>query len=387
MRQAILRVGWFSRVMLAMICLCFIAYGYSFALTPRHIAEKALPSVVLLVMGDTKGDFVSFGSGFFVHSDVVVTNSHVIEDAARGYVKIVGQEIEYDIAGIVGIDTQRDLVLLKIRDAKSPLLVLGDSREVAVGDEVYVIGNPRGLEGTFSEGIVSGIRQTGSGTLFQITAPIWPGSSGGPVLNAHGEVIGVVVSTFTKGLNLNFAIPASYLALLLQNMKPALPLSAGTPSDKNKSMSHLVERIQSGGGIKAGYFVPSGGDAGRIRGTGSAYGIDYLYTPLKKSYGVNVGFEYLSQVSADIPGWTVIVGEASLLWFPAKVKSVYVGAGVGYYNVEVMGSPSLDESDLGFHFLGGYTTRVGVFVEIKYSNAKVEDVEAGGLSIQAGIRF
>src|SRR5439155_12805276 len=110
----------------------------------------------------------------------------------------------------VGQDFERDLALLKVAGVKAASLPLGDAGKMAIGDEVYAVGNPRGLEGTFSPGIVSGIRQTTSETLLQITAPISPGSSGGAVLNRRGEVIGIAVATIREGQNLKFAVPISY---------------------------------------------------------------------------------------------------------------------------------------------------------------------------------
>jgi len=74
-------------------------------------------------------------------------------------------------------------------------LPIGNSGEVAVGDAVYAIGNPEGLEGTFSQGIVSGLRRTGNGTMLQITAPISPGSSGGPILDSTGRIVDPEVNT------------------------------------------------------------------------------------------------------------------------------------------------------------------------------------------------
>lgn len=203
--------------------LCVLAVAQ--AQTARQIAQKAFPSVVLLVMEDANGQPVSMGSGFFVREGIITTNLHVIEGAARGYAKLIGQKRKYEIPGTVGIDETSDLVLLAVNGAKAPSLPLGDSAEVMVGDEVYVVGNPLGLEGTFSQGIVSGVRQFGSDTLLQITAPISPGSSGGPVLNSDGKVIGIAMATFESGQNLNFAIPASYLASLLTNIKVVTSLS------------------------------------------------------------------------------------------------------------------------------------------------------------------
>jgi hypothetical protein len=221
------------------------------AQTARQIAQNAFPSVALLVTEDSNGQPLSLGSGFFVGSDIIATAFHVIEGASKGYIKIVGQKGKYEIAGIVGSDAKRDLVLLKITGVKAPPLSLGDADQVAVGDEIYVISNPQGLEGTLSQGIVSGIRQIGSDILFQITAPISPGSSGGPVLNSQGKVIGIAVATFTGGQNLNFAIPVSYLNSLLSKMKPLVPLSANEKAKGEKSIidnlgKRNVEGIEGG---------------------------------------------------------------------------------------------------------------------------------------------
>ena len=195
------------------------------AQTAGQIAQKTIPSVVLLVMEDSYGQPMSLGSGFFVQREVIATNLHVAESASGGYAKVAGQERKFRIVGHVGIDAQRDLILLKVLGAKVPPLPLGESKRVAVGDEVYVVGNPQGLEGTFSEGIVSGIRQLGSDSLIQITAPVSPGSSGGPVLNTEGEVIGVATATIEGGENLNFATPVSYLISLLARENPLASLS------------------------------------------------------------------------------------------------------------------------------------------------------------------
>jgi len=155
-------------------------------------------------MEDANGQSISLGSGFFVRDGEIASNLHVVEGAARGYAKLVGEKTKYDIEGITAVDPERDLVILKISGGRSERLALGDSDIVQVGESVYAVGNPQGLEGTFSQGIVSSIREVGTDKLLQITAPISPGSSGGPVLNGKGEVIGVSVATFSGGQNLNF---------------------------------------------------------------------------------------------------------------------------------------------------------------------------------------
>ena len=190
------------------------------AQTSEQIAETALASTVLIVMEDTDGEAISSGSGFVIDEEMVVTNLHVVEGVFRGYVKRVGTERRHRITGIVAMDTDQDLALLSVSEVAAPPLWLARDSEVTVGERVYVAGNPMGfLEGTFSDGLVSGIRDLGIGReRLQISAPISEGSSGGPVLNRHGEVIGVAVATLKVGQNLNFAIPVKYLRSLLDKV-------------------------------------------------------------------------------------------------------------------------------------------------------------------------
>lgn len=206
------------------------------AQTPQEIAKKAFGSTVLLVMEDANGQPLSLGSGFFVRDGEIASNLHVVEGAARGYAKIIGQKAKYNIDGIIAVDAERDLVVLKISGVRSVSLALGNSEDVQVGESVYAVGNPQGLEGTFSQGIVSSIREVGTDKLLQITAPISPGSSGGPVLNGKGEVVGVSVATFRGGQNLNFAIPSNYLKSLLEKAGPEKPLAQAKPAKSQRSI-------------------------------------------------------------------------------------------------------------------------------------------------------
>lgn len=207
------------------------------AQSAQEIARKSFRSTVLLVMEDANGQPLSLGSGFFIREGEVVTNLHVIENAARGYAKLIGENTKYDIKGITAVDTERDLVILKISNVKKILpLTLGNSDSVQVGESVYAVGNPQGLEGTFSQGIVSSIREVGSDKILQITAPISPGSSGGPVLNEKGEVIGVSVATYRGGQNLNFAIPSNYLKDLLKKGVALKPLARAKPPKESRSI-------------------------------------------------------------------------------------------------------------------------------------------------------
>jgi hypothetical protein len=217
------------------------------AQTAQEVAKRAFGSTVLLVMEDANGQPLSLGSGFFVREGEIASNLHVVEGAARGYAKLVGQKPKHDIEGIIAVDPERDLVVLKVSVARAPALALGSSDAVQVGESVYAVGNPQGLEGTFSQGIVSSIREVGADKLLQITAPISPGSSGGPVLNGKGEVIGVSVATFRGGQNLNFAIPSSYLKTLLGKVGPAKPLAETKSAKAQRSiLSDLGGRSTEG---------------------------------------------------------------------------------------------------------------------------------------------
>jgi len=196
----------------------------AFSQTAMNVAKKAFPSVVMIVMEDANGQPNTIGSGFFVADGVVASNFHVIEGASIGYVKIIGDKTKHDIEGIMGLDEFHDLVLLQVKAASALPLALGDSKTLAIGEEVFAVGNPEGLEGTFSQGIISSFRELDGGSLVQLTAPISPGSSGGPVLNDKAEVIGVTVATYKGGQNLNFAIPSQYLKELLANKGNPKPI-------------------------------------------------------------------------------------------------------------------------------------------------------------------
>lgn len=234
---------------LAVSCTCF-------AQAPRDIAITAFKSVVLLEMSDSQGQPLSFGSGFIVSDGVIATNAHVIEGASTGTAKIIGDRHRLSILGTLAIDRHADLALLRVT-SDAPALHLGKSTSLSVGDKVYVVGNPLGLEGTFSEGIISGIRAINSDSILQMTAPISPGSSGGPVMDASGLVIGVSVATFKDGQNLNLAIPVSYVSKLLASATPnALAIPLGHSEQARYEGRSIVDEVgtRTESGVKASNF-------------------------------------------------------------------------------------------------------------------------------------
>ncbi len=188
-------------------------------------------------MGNSRDETGKTGSGFFVAQDIIATNLHVIKNSDEGVVKIVGQQTLYEILGVVGVDEKNDLALLKVAKIRGRAMSLNYDDSTAIGDEVYAVGSPQGLEGTFSQGIVSSIRKSSKQDLIQITAPISEGSSGGAVLNDRGEVVGVAVGAIESGQSLNFAIPVSFLRALISNQKPLVAIKGFNTVANNKAQT------------------------------------------------------------------------------------------------------------------------------------------------------
>jgi hypothetical protein len=183
------------------------------ALTSQEIYKIAEGSTVHLGFTDAKGNRWT-GSGFVIRDGHIATNHHVVDNMWIGGAKLVGREEIYPVEIILDTDKERDLAIIKVTGIDAPALPLGDSDTVRIGDKVYITSNPQGLEGSFLEGIISAIRGGPSDKFFQMTAPISQGSSGGPVFNERGEVIGVSFVTLRDGQNLNSATPINYLKVL-----------------------------------------------------------------------------------------------------------------------------------------------------------------------------
>jgi S1-C subfamily serine protease len=168
---------------------------------------------------------MTLGTGFVVARGSVVTNAHVIAGATHLLVRPIGDASTHVVTTLLQLDEATDLALLEVGDLDLAPLALSDDAP-AIGDTVYAVGSPLGLEGTFSQGIVSGYRTYEDAALMQITAPVSPGSSGGPVLDVAGTVVGVAVGTFTGGQSLNFAIPSGVLARFVATPAARRPVDA-----------------------------------------------------------------------------------------------------------------------------------------------------------------
>lgn len=168
------------------------------------------------------------GSGFFINDEgYLITNFHVIEGETKISVEVYrrrGGSLDrktYKDVRIVALNKFHDLALLKIEDKDAsgfPWVPLGNPDHLSVGDRVFAIGSPMGLERTVTEGIVSSKTREMQGNLYlQSTAQINPGNSGGPLFNLRGEVVGVTNMKLSFGEGLGFAIPADIVKYFLKN--------------------------------------------------------------------------------------------------------------------------------------------------------------------------
>ena len=188
------------------------------------LAQKARGAVVLIVGYDAAGQ-IKTGSGFFVSADGrLVTNHHVMQGTVNAQAKLESGAI-YNIDGVLASSSTLDLAVLKADARDMQFLLVDDaSNPPQPGTRIAVIGSPLALEGSLSEGIVSASRSVEDGSWLQISAPISPGSSGSPVLDRHGRVVGVATFIAKEGQNLNFARSShdlwNYLQTIHQDAKP-----------------------------------------------------------------------------------------------------------------------------------------------------------------------
>ncbi len=206
--------------------------------TPEELFAKSSASVVRVNIRNAQNKVVGHGSGFFVRDDsTVVTNFHVIDGANSAEVVLQDNTL-LPVLGVQGLDAASDVAILKVaRRTKRKVSHLSLELNLPpVGREIYVIGAPQGLDFTLSDGLVSGHREIDGHTWIQVTAPISAGSSGSPVLNEDGLVIGIASMSRAEGQNLNFAAPAAAVNSLLMG-NATLQTLANMPGTKLRSRS------------------------------------------------------------------------------------------------------------------------------------------------------
>jgi tetratricopeptide (TPR) repeat protein len=211
-----------------------------------ELVRRIKPSAVAIETFDAKGEKLSRGSGFFIENDRIVTNRHVLEGAYRAEVHSSNGTV-FSVKGVLAIDAEGDLALLKI-DVPSPTIrpLPLDKTSPQEGESVVVIGNPLGLEGSVTNGIVSAVRDIPTfGRIIQITAAISAGSSGSPVVNMQGQVIGIATLQVTGGQSVNFAIPSERISQL-QIASSTMSLSELVATSGRNKRAKAVQSFRDG---------------------------------------------------------------------------------------------------------------------------------------------
>lgn len=205
-------VDFMPKIFIYLLFLNLISTNYAFAeIRVSEIAKKNTRSVPSVIVLDENSQPLRLGSAFFIDSNgLIVTNHHVLAGGKKVVIKTsdghTGEVVE-----IINDDPKLDLSVARTSLKNTTPVLVGNSDNIEVGEEIVTIGNSAGLEGTVSKGIISGIRRSEGLSYIQITAPISPGNSGGPVFNLKGEVIGVSTAYIAEGQNLNFAMPINYI--------------------------------------------------------------------------------------------------------------------------------------------------------------------------------
>jgi len=202
--------------------------------SPSEIAREQSKAVVIIEALDERGSVTGQGSGFIVTPQgAVVTNLHVVQGAASLRVKLPAGDA-YKTSDLVDVDDAKDIAVVKVKGYKLPVVTLGDSDKAETGEAVVAISSPEGLVNSISTGVLSGVRRFDTHRVFQITAPISQGSSGGALFNSSGEVIGIITYLSKSGQNINFAVPINYARGMIGD-RPSKTLADLRPLNKSKA--------------------------------------------------------------------------------------------------------------------------------------------------------
>lgn len=187
-----------------------------------ELVEKVEPSVVYIKTFDNYGKQLNMGTGFFINPyGELITCRHVLKDACRASVETSNGQ-EFEISKVTGLSSDLDLVKLEVKSPAKLLPYLEiSSATPRKGERIFVLGNPRGYRSVVSEGIVAAFHRQPPVEIIQVTAPISPGSSGSPVLNMSGKVVGIITCYNDTGQHLNFAVPAQ----LIYSLSTSYPLT------------------------------------------------------------------------------------------------------------------------------------------------------------------
>lgn len=185
------------------------------ALTPGQVFNKVKDAVVVVKALGVQGEHTGQGSGVFISPNKVATNCHVVKGGASYK---VGQGKHLVPATLYAGDGDKDICILTVKGIKGKSLQIGKAANLKVGDPVYAVGAPRGLELSLSDGIVAQLRG-GPPPLIQTTAAISPGSSGGGLFDKEGRLVGLTTLYIEGGQSLNFAMPVEWIGAVKPGRK------------------------------------------------------------------------------------------------------------------------------------------------------------------------
>jgi hypothetical protein len=227
--------------LLLLVFMCVSVYAQTRSVATRQILSLDGPSVLKIEVHDKQDALAAQASGVVIApGGIVATNAHVVSGACNLYIKKSSGSL-IAVTGIVQIDPDKDIAILRFDSKDLPVAILGDSHALRVGDRVVAIGSPLGLEQTVSEGIVSGLRTTeNQRAMIQTTAPISPGSSGGGLFNDKGALIGLTTFTLQDSQNLNFAVPLADVMDLLELGSEKTWATVASCSEPTPSLDAMV---------------------------------------------------------------------------------------------------------------------------------------------------
>lgn len=215
-------------------CVCFAVAGLSSPLRaelkPEQLYAAVAPSIVALDVENFAGKHFVANAFLASGEHLAVTAWHVVHDARRVEARFSDNQ-RFTVAGLVDKNEKLDLALLQLDAGQRPRITLA-STSPKIGSRVYLIGSPRGLDFSMSEGLISQIRTLDGVRYYQLSCPISPGDSGGPVLNDRGEAIGVVSWRKADAENVGFAIPCPEVARMNSTL-PAVAWSEAVPPSDN----------------------------------------------------------------------------------------------------------------------------------------------------------
>ena len=290
-------------------------------LTAEQIYAKCSSSVFYIEALNVNGEVFSQGSGVFISADgKAITNLHVVDRAQSARIKTLDGKT-YEVEGIYDYNKTTDLARIKIKGTGFTPAVIGDSRNLKTGAEIFTIGNPLGLESTISQGIIStASRQVDGMDYMQITAPISSGSSGGALLDSQGRLIGITSASYIYGQNLNLAVPIHRMDELstskLTKLSAAFPFKgyAKYPSVPDFGANYNVPLYTQDDYSDGTMYVYKASSI-----PGDMYDVDYDYFLLL----LESGFEYLGYDDSEGIGYDVYVNGSYTIAVGTSTEAYY----------------------------------------------------------------